>query len=474
AGDNDQARIMAQAVLGAVVAKAQGNSAATGATGAAVGELIAASIYPNTNHQDLTESERQIVSMLSTLAAGLAGGLASGDAAGGVAGAQAGQNAVENNNLSQTERIEFNQKKAEYAKGCAGAAAASPGCQTLKKELAALEDKGRSILQQEYLAVGSDMGTDTVTKNEPGSVVPCVGSSNGYCVISNTKVQTREGMEWALSPASDVQAQAQLAQNQQDSIQLDQRVREKGQEWFEGGCGGVGPGSTLCQAYFAAGGQNPFTGQVASTSERIGNAAALALGLLPFLPLGLGGASTIVRNPNLTSALTDAEAGILVERGSLGGAKATATVIDTAPMAQRVMDVRAGLPSGLRRSGNVAVAEIDIPGIPKQMAAHSQVSDAGKGLVGSGNGNFVAQSVPNKAGDLVYRGIDTEYKILDNIADQLGRNTSARGTVNILTEKAACASCLNVAEQFKAKYPNITVNILDNQGVMLRPPRKTP
>ncbi|ELP3492920.1 hypothetical protein ISF08_31285 [Pseudomonas aeruginosa] len=149
-------------------------------------------------------------------------------------------------------------------------------------------------------------------------------------------------------------------------------------------------------------------------------------------------------------------------------------MIDTAPMAQRVMDVRAGLPSNLRRSGNVAIAEIDIPGIPRQMAAHSQVSDAGKGLIGSGSGNFVAQSVPNKAGDMVYRGIDTEYKILDNIADQLGSNTSARGTVNILTEKAACASCLNVAEQFKAKYPNITVNILDNQGVMLRPPRKTP
>ena len=99
---------------------------------------------------------------------------------------------------------------------------------------------------------------------------------------------------------------------------------------------------------------------------------------------------------------------------------------------------------------------------------------AGKGLIGSGNGNFVAQTVPNKAGDLVCRGIDTKYKILDNIADQLGGNTSARGTVNILTEKAACASCLNLAEQFKAKHPNITVNILDNQGVMLRPPRKTP
>ncbi|EME5362070.1 hypothetical protein LF841_12295 [Pseudomonas aeruginosa] len=104
----------------------------------------------------------------------------------------------------------------------------------------------------------------------------------------------------------------------------------------------------------------------------------------------------------------------------------------------------------------------------------SPFSYAGKGLIGSGSGNFVVQSVPNKAGDMVYRGIDTEYKILDNIADQLGSNTSARGAVNTLTEKAACASCLNVAEQFKAKYPNITVNILDNQGVMLRPPRKTP
>lgn len=56
-------------------------------------------------------------------------------------------------------------------------------------------------------------------------------------------------------------------------------------------------------------------------------------------------------------------------------------------MAQRVMDVRAELPSGLQRSGNVAVTEIDIPGMLKQMAAHSQASYADKGLVDSGNRN---------------------------------------------------------------------------------------
>ncbi|WP_234641465.1 deaminase domain-containing protein [Delftia tsuruhatensis] len=134
------------------------------------------------------------------------------------------------------------------------------------------------------------------------------------------------------------------------------------------------------------------------------------------------------------------------------------------------MDIRSGLPSGLRRSGNVAVAEIDIPGVSGEMAAHSQVSVTGKGLVGSGSGNFMAQLVPNKAGNMVYRGIDTEYKIMDNIADQLGSNFSAKGVVNIFTEKPACASCLGVAEQFKEKYPNVMVNIYDNGGVMLRPP----
>ncbi|MGE9760283.1 hemagglutinin repeat-containing protein [Pseudomonas sp. PDM20] len=98
-GNNDTARIMAQAVLGAIVANAQGNSGVAGAAGAATGELIATTVYPNKKPEDLTESERQIVSALSTLAAGMAGGLATGDSAGVVAAAGAGKTAVENNYL---------------------------------------------------------------------------------------------------------------------------------------------------------------------------------------------------------------------------------------------------------------------------------------------------------------------------------------------------------------------------------------
>ncbi|QTU10170.1 hypothetical protein HUT24_24090 [Pseudomonas protegens] len=157
-----------------------------------------------------------------------------------------------------------------------------------------------------------------------------------------------------------------------------------------------------------------------------------------------------------------------------GTGKGDATIIDSAILAQRVMDARAGLPSDLRRGGNVAVADIDIPGISRQMAAHSGISVAGRGFIGEGSGNFVAQIVPNKAGDPVYRGTDSEYKILDNIADQLGGNRAVSGAVNIFTEKPACVSCLGAGEQFNEIYPNITVNFIDNQGVMLRPPRRIP
>ncbi|BAQ79495.1 adhesin/hemagglutinin [Pseudomonas sp. St29] len=164
--------------------------------------------------------------------------------------------------------------------------------------------------------------------------------------------------------------------------------------------------------------------------------------------------------------------GVMYSEGGTG--KGDATIIDSAILAQRVMDARAGLPSDLRRGGNVAVADIDIPGVSRQMAAHSGVSVAGRGFIGEGSGNFVAQIVPNKAGDPVYRGTDSEYKILDNIADQLGGNRAVSGAVNIFTEKPACVSCLGAGEQFNERYPNITVNFIDNQGVMLRPPRRIP
>ncbi|HIE0191884.1 TPA: hemagglutinin repeat-containing protein [Serratia marcescens] len=102
--DNIAANAMAHAVLGAVTAQLNNQSAAAGGLGAGGGELaaryIAGQLYPGKTAQQLSESEKQQVSALSQLAAGLAGGLATGDTAGAVTGGQAGKTAVENNALS--------------------------------------------------------------------------------------------------------------------------------------------------------------------------------------------------------------------------------------------------------------------------------------------------------------------------------------------------------------------------------------
>ncbi|CAI1016402.1 hemagglutinin repeat-containing protein [Serratia liquefaciens] len=101
--DNIAANAMAHAVLGAVTAQLNNQSAAAGGLGAGGGELaaryIAGELFPDKKLEQLSESEKQQVSALSQLAAGLAGGLATGDTAGAVTGAQASKNAVENNFL---------------------------------------------------------------------------------------------------------------------------------------------------------------------------------------------------------------------------------------------------------------------------------------------------------------------------------------------------------------------------------------
>jgi filamentous hemagglutinin len=121
--DNIAANAMAHAVLGAVTAQLNNQSAVAGGLGAGGGELaaryIAGQLFPGKTADQLSESEKQQVSALSQLASGLAGGLATGDTGGAVTAAQAGKNAVENNALSdiaqaQSEGKTLEQKAGEY------------------------------------------------------------------------------------------------------------------------------------------------------------------------------------------------------------------------------------------------------------------------------------------------------------------------------------------------------------------------
>ncbi|EMH4138569.1 DUF637 domain-containing protein [Serratia nevei] len=147
------------------------------------------------------------------------------------------------------------------------------------------------------------------------------------------------------------------------------------------------------------------------------------------------------------------------------------TVQQAATFRQQVLDARAPFSQKIRKGGNAAVAQIDIPGMPKTLAAHSGIDKAENSFIGKGSGNFKFKTINSGDGKPIPRNTDSEYKILDNLADKLGGNVSIKGKVTIFTERAACESCLGVVDQFQKKYPGIKVDVLDNNDVMLIPRR---
>ncbi|ELH8610244.1 VENN motif pre-toxin domain-containing protein [Enterobacter asburiae] len=95
----------AHAVASAVLAAVQGKDALAGAAGAAAGELagtLALEMYGK-DVTALSESEKQTISALATLAAGIAGGLTGDGTASAVAAAQTGKTTVENNLMAGSE-----------------------------------------------------------------------------------------------------------------------------------------------------------------------------------------------------------------------------------------------------------------------------------------------------------------------------------------------------------------------------------
>ncbi|EOI3469348.1 hemagglutinin repeat-containing protein [Cronobacter turicensis] len=107
---NTTAGIMAHAVVNAVLAKVQGQDALTGASGAVVGEsmgiLLAKQVYGK-SPAALTDTEKQTIAALSTLASGLAGALAGNSTEATATAAKAGQTTVENNALKRKDATEF-------------------------------------------------------------------------------------------------------------------------------------------------------------------------------------------------------------------------------------------------------------------------------------------------------------------------------------------------------------------------------
>ncbi|WP_157825434.1 deaminase domain-containing protein [Rahnella sp. AA] len=81
------------------------------------------------------------------------------------------------------------------------------------------------------------------------------------------------------------------------------------------------------------------------------------------------------------------------------------------------------------------------------------------GFVGEVPETFPGFIVPTASNppQMLNRAVDSEAKILNNIAAKLGGNASVSGTINLLTERAPCLICSNTIEMFK---PNIQILLL--------------
>ncbi|WYJ94226.1 hypothetical protein A5889_001728 [Enterococcus sp. 9D6_DIV0238] len=114
--------------------------------------------------------------------------------------------------------------------------------------------------------------------------------------------------------------------------------------------------------------------------------------------------------------------------------------------------------------GNVATAEVDIPGLKKDFKAHSQVHS--NDSLGYMDDFSIAPSekdrvLKNYVEDGYPRYNDTEAKILEDIASKI-KDPNIKGEINLFSELDCCQSCTNLILEFRKKYPNVNINVMTN------------
>ncbi|MGM1021574.1 MAG: deaminase domain-containing protein [Bacillota bacterium] len=145
----------------------------------------------------------------------------------------------------------------------------------------------------------------------------------------------------------------------------------------------------------------------------------------------------------------------------------------------KVAEARSGLSNKYKDKGNFAYVKADIDGLDQsEFFAHSKISDPNKKIPGAENFSLDPENPSFPAtkaalnegkGEVILRDMDTEYKILNDIDKKLNHNREAKGTIVLFTEKDTCGSCNLVIRKFKEHYPNITIEIIHNNGKLIEP-----
>ncbi|WP_423809304.1 deaminase domain-containing protein [Priestia megaterium] len=171
-----------------------------------------------------------------------------------------------------------------------------------------------------------------------------------------------------------------------------------------------------------------------------------------------------------------------IQKGTKGTGKVYPTrqidSVTEAHIIDRVKELRGNLTSRYKKSGNFAVAEVDVSGLSKsEFYAQISINELKRNLehkvpdisLQPENPMFKAREAVGKEGESYLRNTDTEYKILNDIASKLGENTQATGKIKLFTELDTCDSCSKVIAEFAAKYKNIELEVIHNNGNRIIP-----
>ncbi len=118
--------------------------------------------------------------------------------------------------------------------------------------------------------------------------------------------------------------------------------------------------------------------------------------------------------------------------------------------------------TNLAKRRNMAVADVDVPGIKDNFVAHSKINaelDKGADVA-----DFSYLKPENERIFTLYvddqypRYHDIEAKILEDIASQI-TDPNVSGTINLYSELPCCQSCSNIILEFRRMFPNIELNI---------------
>jgi len=432
---NATMQLISHALLGALLAEANGGAGANGALAAAGGELAAKfltdALY-NDNPGDLDEQQKQTILALSQVVGALAGSFGGSGLDGASLGAKIAANVVENNYLSHPQR----DQRSKEIMDCGKDAACKFAVDARWAEVS--QDQSR-VMKDRYLSYLTPEEQSILFSLKPGSEAydgilahALLRESNkgplykASLATFDFKLLTQT--DWAGAQVSAMPSGMSLTDRNRLELAL------------------LGPIAGLPSTIAHYAGASPET--IAMTNQ----AGMIAWDVAGSLAaVGPRYSAAGMQQPGRLTSMQDGRNGVEY-----------AYAFDMLALRGAIAETRAGLSSKYKNSGNAASAEIQLSDYRDYMVAHSGVNAAGKGLIGSGSENYPYLTVKSKSGILLSREVDSEYKIFDNLTDAYGRNSFPTGRIYLFTELPPCASCAGVIESFRARYPFINVDVYHN------------